>query len=64
MVERGGSFRVRGRARERLEGDAVLPDAAFVIAFRDREKARTFWCSDRFQRLAVLRRSGSQMPFW
>ncbi len=54
-----GRFLVRGGNPERLEGEHVLPDAAFVLEFPDRDHARAFWQSDAFQQLAVLRRSGS-----
>ena len=53
-----GRFMVRGGDPERLEGESDLPDAAFIIAFPDREHAQAFWRSDDFQRLARLRRSG------
>ncbi|WP_127559881.1 DUF1330 domain-containing protein [Nioella ostreopsis] len=56
-----GQFIVRGGDPERLEGEAPLPDAAFIIAFPDRDHARAFWVSDAFQTLAVLRRSGSTL---
>ncbi|SEK20824.1 Uncharacterized conserved protein, DUF1330 family [Roseivivax marinus] len=56
-----GAFRVRGGEPARLEGDDPLPDAAFIIEFPDREHALSFWNSDEFQTLAVLRRSGSSL---
>ncbi|MAM61176.1 DUF1330 domain-containing protein [Maritimibacter sp. UBA3975] len=56
-----GRFLARGGAPERMEGDSALPDAAFVIEFPDRAHARAFWNSDEFQKLAVLRRSGSAL---
>ncbi|SDY92972.1 Uncharacterized conserved protein, DUF1330 family [Jannaschia faecimaris] len=56
-----GVFIVRGGAPELMEGEATLPDAAFVIRFPDRDLAREFWASDAFQELAVLRRSGSTL---
>lgn len=56
-----GVFRVRGGNPERLEGDKALPDAAFIIEFPDRDHATSFWNSDAFQSLAVLRRSGSTL---
>lgn len=62
VVERHkGRFLVRGGDPERLEGDAALPDAAFVIQFPDRDHATRFWNSDEFRELAVLRRSGSTL---
>ena len=56
-----GVFRVRGGRPSRLEGEGTLPDAAFVIEFPDRDHATSFWNSDEFQSLAVLRRSGSTL---
>lgn len=56
-----GKFLVRGGDPEHLEGDNTIPDAAFIIEFPDREHARTFWNSDAFQALAVLRRTGSAL---
>lgn len=56
-----GSFSVRGGNPVRMEGEGVLPDAAFVIRFPDRDQAEAFWRSDDFQRLAELRRSGSSL---
>lgn len=56
-----GRFLVRGGSPERLEGENSLPDAAFIIAFPDRAHAGAFWNSDAFQKLAVLRRSGSTL---
>ncbi|WP_432806922.1 DUF1330 domain-containing protein [Mameliella alba] len=38
-----------------------MPDAAFILAFPDRDHARAFWNSDEFQELARLRRSGSSL---
>lgn len=55
------AFVVRGGAPEPLEGERAVPDAAFIIRFPDRDHARAFWSSDAFQRLAVLRRSGSTL---
>lgn len=54
-------FRVRGGNPARLEGNGQLPDAAFIIEFPDRVRATSFWNSDEFQSLAVLRRSGSTL---
>ncbi|UWR25303.1 DUF1330 domain-containing protein [Sulfitobacter sp. S223] len=56
-----GAFRVRGGNPACLEGDRKVPDAAFIIEFPDRVHAETFWNSDEFQSLAVLRRSGSSL---
>lgn len=56
-----GSFSVRGGNPTRMEGEAALPDAAFVIRFPDRAHAEAFWSCDDFQRLAKLRRSGSSL---
>ncbi len=56
-----GTFKVRGGDPERLEGEGKMPDAAFVIEFPDRFHATSFWNSDEFQSLAVLRRSGSTL---
>lgn len=56
-----GRFLVRGGDPEKLEGDERLPDAAFILEFPDREHAKKFWDSDEFQKLAVLRRSGSTL---
>jgi uncharacterized protein (DUF1330 family) len=56
-----GHFLVRGGDPERMEGDAQLPDAAFIIEFPDRAHAKLFWNSDAFQKLAVVRRSGSTL---
>ena len=56
-----GAFKVRGGNPERLEGEDKMPDAAFVIEFPDRIHATSFWNSDEFQSLAVLRRSGSTL---
>lgn len=61
VVTHKGVFRVRGGAPSRLEGEGTLPDAAFVIEFPDRDHATSFWNSDEFQSLAVLRRSGSTL---
>lgn len=61
VMSNKGVFRVRGGNPERLEGDSKLPDAAFVIEFPDRDHATSFWNSDEFQSLAVLRRSGSTL---
>ncbi|MBT8410922.1 MAG: DUF1330 domain-containing protein [Octadecabacter sp.] len=61
VADHKGEFIVRGGDPERLEGDGTMPDAAFVIAFPDRDHARGFWASDAFQRLAVLRRTGSTL---
>jgi uncharacterized protein (DUF1330 family) len=61
VMNNKGVFRVRGGNPERLEGDSKLPDAAFVIEFPDRDHATSFWNSDEFQSLAVLRRSGSTL---
>ncbi|MGB8622105.1 MAG: DUF1330 domain-containing protein [Paracoccaceae bacterium] len=56
-----GKFKVRGGEPARMEGDNPLPDAAFIIEFPDRDHALSFWNSDEFQSLAVLRRSGSTL---
>jgi len=56
-----GKFRVRGGDPQRMEGENPLPDAAFIIEFPDRDHGETFWRSDEFQSLAVLRRSGSTL---
>lgn len=56
-----GTFLVRGGDPEHLEGEDPMPDAAFIIEFPDRDHARKFWNSDDFQKLAVLRRSGSSL---
>lgn len=56
-----GEFKVRGGEPARMEGDNPVPDAAFVIEFPDRDHAMSFWNSDEFQSLAVLRRSGSTL---
>ncbi|MFB9150681.1 DUF1330 domain-containing protein [Roseovarius ramblicola] len=56
-----GKFTVRGGEPERMEGDNPVPDAAFIIEFPDRDHAKSFWNSDEFQSLAVLRRSGSML---
>lgn len=56
-----GKFRVRGGAPKRMEGDSRVPDAAFIIEFPDRDHAESFWNSNEFQTLAVLRRSGSTL---
>ncbi|MBO6866034.1 MAG: DUF1330 domain-containing protein [Thalassococcus sp.] len=61
VADHKGQFLVRGGDPEGLEGDDLLPDAAFIIEFPDRDHARTFWNSDEFQELAVLRRSGSTL---
>lgn len=61
VSENKGKFLVRGGDPEHLEGDIKMPDAAFIIEFPDRDHARTFWNSDAFQALAVLRRSGSTL---
>mgnify|MGYP006393668445 CR=1 FL=1 len=61
VARHGGAFRVRGGDPVALEGDGPLPDAAFIIEFPDRAHARSFWESDAFQALAVLRRSGSTL---
>ena len=44
-----------------MEGSDPLPDAAFILEFPDRAHAQRFWNSDEFQRLAILRRSGSTL---
>ncbi|QXT41163.1 DUF1330 domain-containing protein [Gymnodinialimonas ceratoperidinii] len=54
-------FRVRGGDPARLEGDAPVPDAAFIIEFPDRAHADAFWSSTEFRTLANLRRSGSTL---
>lgn len=59
VADHKGAFLVRGGDPARLEGENPLPDAAFIIAFPDRDHA--FWNSDAFQTLAVLRRSGSTL---
>lgn len=61
VTDNKGKFLVRGGNPEHLEGDDTLPDAAFIIEFPDREHARSFWNSDAFQELAILRRSGSAL---
>ncbi|MBW4984541.1 DUF1330 domain-containing protein [Mameliella sp. CS4] len=61
VAAHSGAFLVRGGAPEPMEGDNPLPDAAFVIAFPDRQHARDFWNSAEFQALAKLRRSGSTL---
>ncbi|MFP3385198.1 DUF1330 domain-containing protein [Tritonibacter sp. SIMBA_163] len=62
LVKRhNGAFKVRGGKPEQLEGEGKLPDAAFVIEFPDRSHATSFWNSDEFQSLAVLRRTGSTL---
>ncbi|MBN8290531.1 DUF1330 domain-containing protein [Rhodobacter sp. NTK016B] len=61
VKEHSGQFLVRGGNPESLEGSAQLPDAAFILEFPDRDHARRFWNSDAFQKLAVLRRSGSTL---
>ncbi|UMA64370.1 DUF1330 domain-containing protein [Roseivivax marinus] len=61
VARHNGTFRVRGGDPALLEGDDPLPDAAFIIEFPDREHALSFWNSDEFQTLAVLRRSGSSL---
>ena len=61
VSEHKGEFLVRGGEPEHIEGANKVPDAAFIIEFRDRDHARKFWRSDAFQTLAVLRRSGSPL---
>lgn len=61
VEEHRGQFLVRGGDPETMEGSEPLPDAAFVISFPDRAHARSFWNSDAFQTLAVLRQSGSTL---
>lgn len=61
VSEHKGKFLVRGGEPEHLEGSNPTPDAAFIIEFPDRDHARTFWNSDAFQELAVLRRTGSSL---
>ncbi|PVZ51281.1 DUF1330 domain-containing protein [Phaeobacter sp. JL2872] len=56
-----GEFLVRGGEPEMMEGSDPLPDAAFILEFPDRAHAQRFWNSDEFQRLAILRRSGSTL---
>jgi uncharacterized protein (DUF1330 family) len=56
-----GRFIVRGGDPEKLEGDADLPDAAFILEFPDRMHATNFWNSQAFQDLAKLRRTGSTL---
>lgn len=55
------TFRVRGGDPERLGGDTLLPDAAFMVEFPDRDHAGAFWTCAEFRELAVLRRSGSTL---
>ncbi|MBM2321306.1 MULTISPECIES: DUF1330 domain-containing protein [Marivita] len=61
VSDNAGEFLTRGGDPEHLEGSNELPDAAFIIEFPDRDRARKFWNSDEFQSLAVLRRSGSSL---
>ena len=61
VAAHGGRFLVRGGAPTQLEGPGPLPDAAFILAFPDRASAETFWASDGFQKLATLRRTGSDL---
>lgn len=61
VEEHGGRFIVRGGDPEHLEGDAGIPDAAFILEFTDRRHATRFWNSQDFQDLAKLRRSGSTL---
>jgi uncharacterized protein (DUF1330 family) len=61
VAAHSGRFLVRGGDPAALEGDDPLPDAAFIIEFPDRTHAQDFWASDAFQKLAVLRRSGSTL---
>ncbi|GGF81545.1 Uncharacterized conserved protein, DUF1330 family [Mameliella alba] len=61
VAAHSGEFLVRDGAPEHLEGDNPLPDAAFILAFPDRDHARAFWNSAEFQELARLRRSGSSL---
>lgn len=61
VAEHGGDFLVRGGDPERMEGDARLPDAVFILQFPDRAHARAFWDSNAFRDLAELRRSGSSL---
>ena len=56
-----GQFLVRGGNPETMEGENPLPDAAFIIEFPDRSCANSFWNSKEFQKLAILRRSGSTL---
>lgn len=61
VARHNGHFLVRGGNPEAMEGENVLPDAAFIIEFPDRIFARDFWASKEFQELAVLRRTGSTL---
>ena len=56
-----GRFLVRGGNPAKLEGEGVLPDAAFVLEFPDREHVLSFWNSEEFQPLITLRQSGSTL---
>ncbi|MCT4579228.1 DUF1330 domain-containing protein [Donghicola sp.] len=56
-----GTFKARGGNPQRMEGEAPLPDAAFIIEFPDRKHAEAFWNSAAFQELAILRRTGSTL---
>jgi uncharacterized protein (DUF1330 family) len=56
-----GRFLVRGGNPTKLEGEEVLPDAVFVLEFPDREHALSFWDSEEFQPLIILRQSGSTL---
>ncbi|QFT01279.1 hypothetical protein FIV06_27875 [Labrenzia sp. THAF191b] len=61
VAAHGGRFLVRGGNPSGLEGDLLIPDAAFILEFPDRESANDFWTSAEFQDLAKLRRSGSRL---
>ena len=52
---------VRGGDPETMEGSEPPPDAAFIIAFPDPAHAKSFWNTDVFQALVVLRQPGFRL---
>jgi uncharacterized protein (DUF1330 family) len=62
LIERfGGKFVVRGGEPSVLEGSQALPDAVFILEFKNREAASAFWNSPEFAPLIKLRQSGSSL---
>jgi uncharacterized protein (DUF1330 family) len=56
IAKHGGAYRVRGGARQRLEGERALPDAFVMLEFPTLEAARAWYEDPEYGPLIRLRR--------
>ena len=64
LVEKhGGTYRVRGGAMERLEGEGDLPSVIVVLEFPSMDQARAWYNDPEYAPLIALRQAGSELDF-